>query len=344
MGMVICLDGVARELRPTRKPKLPEFAFSPRKGTRPPRAQRMPVAPIYGPPVPPGLYAPAPRPKGEKQELRPSEEAWRQGRSAFPNAELPPDHKLPPAGTAPSLDAMGKFLNRVAEINAIASIVCCDYHAKGGTSHRHSAEPMELTKVSDELAALGLGSISLSSDDDSDDDSTADAYIGGPEHSACRYGTGYLTAELAPMVRRIEWERFVWGCGPMTRVQMVVVDGQLAAIDPDVKGTPSPELRSGWARTAARAYKVMGKPDLATLDNNQARARFYGAVGSRLEGLMHGVHPAVEEAINEVILAEDEDTDGGPEELGLHNLHASIVLHEPTAAELWPEDYLYEAV
>lgn len=295
------------------QPELPEFAFSPAGERVPmPAGYRSGIAPHEGP------MAPAkPRAKGEKRTVSPAEEGWLNMRTLFDTPVR--EHSRPPVGTAPTLEGLGHFLARVDEINAIAA-----------------TQAMELPTVGQELAQTGISSFSISSSfDDESDDASAEVSDADLERNACRYGTAYVAAELAPLVRRIEWEQFIYRCGPAQRVTLTVVDGRISAMSESK--TLAPEEVAAWGK---RIWLAMGKPDADTLANSIAYARHYGVIGSAMYGVKKGDHTP--EQTFDALGAEDMEEltqDGGPSELGLHNVEQGTVLYEPTAAELWPDDY-----
>ena len=266
-----------------------------------------------GPMVPPSISNP--RSPGAKRAVSASEESWLQMKPIFSSPVK--DHERPPVGTAPTLEGLGAFLNRVTEIEAIAN-----------------TQFLELPTVSQELAQTGIGSFSISSSSDEDDESF-DVSDTDLERNACRYGTAYLTQELAPIVRRIEWERYVFHCGPSQRVALAVVNGALSAVSESKALSPEEVASLG-----KRIWLAAGKPDAATLLNDQARAAHYGVVGSILYGVTKGSH--IPEQSFDMLGASDQEEDqpdGGPSELGLHNVEQGTVLFEPTDAELWPDEY-----
>lgn len=317
--------------RPLDLSHLPEFAFSPR-APRPEAAPRLAVHRTnahIGPMVPPTISNP--RTLHEKRIVKPSEECRLQLRSMWD--KTPTEYTEPPMGTAPTLEGLGKFLARASEIQAIAD-----------------TQFLELPTVGQELAATGLSAVSLSSSDD-DDDIGLEAPDDIAEHHACRYGTAYTTMDLAPMVRLVEREHFFYECGPVHRVRLIPEGTEVVA---EAIGSKLPADLVN--EMGARIWKALDYADGETIANDQLRTQHYGVVGSILYGVTKGDHPGIEQSMD-VLGAEDlmtDDRDGGPEELGLHEVvevnyevipgrwwtQTLRVAYEPTEEEFWPETML----
>lgn len=162
-----------------------------------------------------------------------------------------------PIGTAKTLDAMGAFVSRVAEIEAIAA-----------------TQFMELPTYRDLFAANGLPVISSSLDDDESDTweslserhrSTLSGDLTADEH--------YIDPEqLAARLRRIELEKASWPNGPTRKARLTTKNGQLAI--EEVNGrTPDITFLKNALQTFISAYDAL--PTAEELDNMRARAAFY---------------------------------------------------------------------
>jgi hypothetical protein len=280
--------------------------------------------------------------------LNAAEIGWRQGQLTFKAPVV--EHTRPPAGTAPTLEGLQRFLKRMDDYEA-------EWKAIAAT------QDMELPTVGQELAATGISSISLVSNNDDDEDDAipeiADTeertgYVRGDpiiDHDARRYGTAYMTAELAPLVRRIEWERYIHACGPAQRVYLVIRDDETLGV-----GTDSHTLTKEDLIPLARKLKqALGERSAADLNNDRIRVSYYGAVGSAIYGVLNGEHTPVQSM--DLLGADEQETEernGGPQELGLHQFYSDTVLgsededeavddmrivaYEPNEATLWPEE------
>lgn len=314
---------------PTPQPELPEFALGrplttrerflnglaadyKRQGLR--NAHRQPR--LIGPMAPN-----KPLVHGEPVTgLSKAEKSWRQMTPLMAGPKT--DHVKPPKGTAPTLEGLQRYLGRMADYEA-------EWRAIAAT------QDLELPTVAQELAQTGVSSFSLKQDDD-EDDAIGLEVADDAERAACRYGTAYTTMDLAPIVRRIEWERYIYGCSPVQRVYITTrEDGTMGV------GTDSHALTKEELLPLARKLKqTLDGKTAVDLENNRTYAVHYGVVGSAMYGIRHG-EPVPEQSFD--LLGSEEfevvTRTGGPQELGLHTVVDGMASYEPTANELWPEDY-----
>lgn len=250
--------------------------------------------------------------------LNQDERTWRQLAQVIPG-DIPQPERVP-MGTAPALEGLGRFLNRMANYQA-------EWEAIAATQH------MELATTNEELAATGVASYAIGSSSSDDDDSmTLEISAEELERAATRYGTAYTTTDLLPMVRRIEWERFVRSCGQVQRIFLTIGDdGKLGV------STTSARITKDELVPYARRLKAMLADRTAEdLANDRARAAHYG-VGSGLYGVWTGEQIA-EQSMDDLGAPMVEERNGGPEELGLHNVEDGVVAYEPNETDLWPEE------
>lgn len=272
-------------------------------------AQRLNIIAPIGPSLPIGIHhkkhgAPV-------TGLSHDEQMWRQMQQVIPGDI--PDQQRVPMGTAPTLEGLAAFIARVGEMNAIID-----------TQH------LELATVGQELAQTGLSTISIMSSSKEDDDSREfDISEEGVNHNACRYGTAYTTQDLAPIVRRIEWERWVRGCSQLQRVFLTADNGKIGVSTNTV-------MIKDLAPFAPRLAAMLAGRNAEELENDIARAKHYG-VGSGLYGVWTG-EQFPEQSMDDLGAPEVNEQDGGPQELGLHNIADNgFVQYEPSEDELWPE-------
>lgn len=259
------------------------------------------------------------------------EEGWRKLEPQIPGKISV--HTKAPIGTMGSHPLTG-FLNRIAEINAIAATQHVD---------------LELSTVNQELAATGLASYSLSSSP-IDDDGRGDIADTGS------VGTEYTVVD-PNIVRRIEWERYVKGCSIPRKAYL----SSSTEILPDgtKKGhwsiySKSYDVGTDLLREMAKRLKsAIGERTPADLDNDRARAEHYG-VGSGTYGVWTGEQVELQSMDSDqtptkvvLVLDEDEpdalvtesvpveDRDGGPVELGLHVLTVTGPRFEPSESFYW---------
>lgn len=239
------------------------------------------------------------------------------------------EHELTPVGTAPTLEGLGHFLNRVEEIQAIQR-----------TQH------MELPTVQQELAQTGIGSFTLSSSGaTNEDDDSAELSEEELNKLACRYGTGYMTYDLAPIMQRIEWEKSILASSVPIKVKLIVSTGKVSV-------RSESKDKQLIATLAKKLFIATGKPDAAAVKDMRAFEEHYGVVGSTLRGKPTGAQWP--EQSMDILGAEDmmpeDEVSQGPQELGLHWLTSDdpehyavqyMVLPEPHENDLWP---LEEAV
>lgn len=244
-------------------------------------------------------------------------------------APIPSEGLVTPHGTAKPLGALGTFLSRVDEINAIAR-----------------TQNYELPSLAAEMRANGFEAISLSSsnaDDDMEAANLADLHLNMTPFAPDR-------EELAPLLRRIEWEKYIFGCSPVTKYYLKPKkDGRVTLACTDKRVTPD-EIRA----QAPRFRKADGEfPTADEVQNARAWADHYKQVvlaqltPAQFEAYKYKQQPwldyvdptaGVEENNLDMILTPEEPSNGGPEEIGLHSVIEGVVTFEPTSAELWPMD------
>lgn len=245
------------------------------------------------------------------------------------SAPVPSEGLVAPHGTAKPLGALGTFLSRVEEINAIAR-----------------TQNLELPTLAAEMKANGFDAISLSSspnDDDLEAANIAEKHLRMTPYAPDR-------EELAPILRRIEWERYIFGCSPSAKYYLKpkedgkvtlacndkrVTTDQLQAIAPKFK-KPDGTYPTAEEVEDARAFNEhYRQPVLAQMTKDEFEAYRY-----KQSSWLAYVDPSTTE-INDVGEAIDlaEESNGGPEEIGLHYVTEGIVHFEPTPDELWPEDF-----
>jgi hypothetical protein len=250
-----------------------------------------------------------------------------------------------PVGTAPTLEGLGHFLDRVKEIEAIAE-----------------TQFLDLPTVQQELAAMGVTTINLSSSpkNTEDDDFQLEIAEPGPEsttlipieeskldkqtnHDARRYGTPYITADLAAVMRRIEWERSILASKLPVKV-VLHTDG--TAVGPQSQH-PDQQL---VMELFVKLYDACGRPGPKTTKDMMNFADYYGVVGSKLyidQTKAENLEQSMDELGAEDLMAPEEVLQG-PQELGLHWRSddlgddtfdpPGLVLAEPNEGELWPDE------
>ncbi len=330
---------------------VPEFKFSPKAGKRikrtfvcdkPDCEMCAPNPPQQGP-MKPMLKGGNPVKVGPERQVGAIEKGWLNYIPFF-KTKVNQTTK-PPVGTVPTLEGLGHFLSRVDEINAIAE-----------------TQFLDLPTVQQELAAMGVSSINLSSspNDSEDDDYTLEIAEPGPEstrlegvkefkfdkqanHDARRYGTPYVTADLAAVMRRIEWERGIIASKLPVRV---VLHSNGEAVGP-VSASSDHALVN---ELFTKLYAACGRPGPKTTKDLMNFADYYGYVGSKFYTPQEKAE-SLEQSMDDLgaeDLMDPEEILQGPQELGMHWLSSDLgdewmhelglVLAEPAEYELWPEE------
>jgi hypothetical protein len=301
--------------RPLDLSHLPEFAFSPRVERKPaplrylrPRWGEMPVR--LGPPAPP--MATNPRKVHDPLPVTPAEAKWLAYKSIF--GTEPRKERKPPMGTAPSLGALGEFVDKVTEIEAIAK-----------------TQFLELATTQQELAQTGVTSYALSSSDD-DDDMGLEVSEEERERAATRYGTAYTTYDLTPMMDTLFNEQYNYRCGPAHRIYLDITSGEprIQAADRKVPKTLIDEVRPTFR-------KLMKETTVADLAHQRIAVGYYGnKVGSFLYGVRSGEH-VPEQSFDDLIEVRSDARDGA-KELRFHEVNEDERLdqNEPPETVLWP--------
>lgn len=155
-----------------------------------------------------------------------------------------------------ALNVIRNFLDRVEEINWLAS-----------TQHQELATTMA------EMRANGVASASLT---DTEGDLEA-ANIAASHLNQTPYAPDAVYA--ANMQRRIDWERFVWACGPVHRARFVATRDKTlgiayegAAKDADFILTMKRALKNAWLD------RFEALPDLHTVEQAHEYASYYGKI------------------------------------------------------------------
>lgn len=284
--------------------------------------------------VPPTISNP--RKLHAKREVGPIEEGW---------INLQPFFKTPikQEGFVAPLGSLQDIEHLLARIEAIKRLA--DQQTRDAAIARVLIEQdKELPSIVDEFRANGFKAISLSSSSlDSDDDDLEAANYSAKNLGYVPYNPDPET--IAPLTRRIEWERFALECGQTQKVWLVTKD------DGTVTAAGDPGSDPQTVRTLGRRLRsvALDTNDLP-LEMRRARAEYYHAIGSCLYGKWKGAQWP-EQSLDE-LGAEDQnkpdEVKQGPQELGLHNLSQDdeeswdpegFVLPEPSdfVLEEWAE-------
>jgi hypothetical protein len=181
--------------------------------------------------------------------------------SAKPKEDAP---MVTPKGAA---KVITEFLDRVAEINWLAE-----------TQHQ------ELASTLSEMKANGIDGFSLSSAADEDMDT---ANIAENDVTRTHYGVTTKNAEgetivadmgfVATLARRIEWERFIFACGPVHKARFAATkDGALGITYEGKDKDPEAILAHKRSLKAAWLDRFGSLPSVEEIENSRARAAFYG--------------------------------------------------------------------
>lgn len=213
---------------------------------------------------------------------------------------------------------------------------------------------LELASMAAEFRANGLTAISLSSSPagENDDDLTA-ANLAQSHLKMVPYDPDPET--IAPLMRRIDWERYILGCSVPTRIY--------AKVKPDGSLALACENRT-WTTEQLAAYApkirelIAGRTG-AEIANDRERAYYYRSAvwASMTPDQQIAWHEKNPEAKAYLDFADDNreretwfapevvTNGGGPQELNLHSLDVDleedgnfqmVVLTEPSEFEFWP--------
>lgn len=213
---------------------------------------------------------------------------------------------LTPHGTTKTLEGLGTFLDRIAEINAIAR-----------------SQRLELPTVTQELLANGVTSTTTTSDDPDD------ASLESTQHTPFLFSRG--DAEETTTLRRIDWEKYVFACGPVHHmfIKAINEDGTITVKSADRRARPeeiqpfipvlknigltAEQLEEGRARAAHYKGQLVWA-NMSPAEQADWRAK-RGVARNYLDFASNDLH--------EDWNAEDYEenvVNGAPEELGFHTL------------------------
>ena len=319
---------------------LPEFSFTKPKGRRIARRwageQPEPITAYIGPLPPPMITRPRAIPRVKvrtkdkdgvthekiitgdhpRRKLDSREEAWLNLRPL--TLEKRPIKITGFVAPINALEGMDKFLARV---EAIARIT--DQQERDRASHRVRIEQdKELPEIVDEFRANGFRAISLSSSalNDDDDDLEAANYAEKNLH-VVPYLLDPVT--IAPLLRRIEWEREDSLNGPTVGIRVDTTGPQPEGVDLHDydKNYISDEEASEMLDKLLAAMRAEGFE--TPLSQRRARAEYYGAIGSLTYGVKRAPQfPELTEQSMDELGIEDmwkpDISNEGEKELGLH--------------------------
>jgi hypothetical protein len=260
----------------------------------------------------------------------------------FPQPIAGEGELLTPYGTSKPLGVLGTFYDRATELNALM-----------GTQFQ------ELPTLAAEFAANGLTAISLSSS--SEDDDMDAANIAESHLRRTPYTMDPVT--VAPLLRRIEWEKYIFACGPNTFVAAIQDKNNPGKMV--INTTDKKMSVERLATYVPKMKEMIGERTYEELENDRIRSWYYGkelvwslmtpderdAWKRKNPGTLMYLRSA-SHIFHDAWWAEDHEekraTQQGPVELGLHNLGSDApdlpwfpdpyeVLSEPTPFELWGE-------
>jgi hypothetical protein len=270
-----------------------------------------------GPPVPPMISNP--RTLHPKYQVPAIEEGWR---------NLQPFFKTPIKQTGfvqplNSLKGMDHFLSRIQTLNRMIH----QQERDALTSLILIEQDKELATIADEFKANGFKAISLSSSQEDDDLPAANF-----AESHMRYVPyKYDPETLAPLLRRIDWERYALACGQPQRVWLTAkADGTITATTDNKVLTPD-EIRA----LARKIKDACNFQDAREMKNSRARAVHYGVVGSILYGKRKGAQWP--EQSMDILGAEDMElkrrAGNSPQGIGFHELPSDDELEPVSPGE-----------
>lgn len=236
-------------------PYVHEFYFSQKKPGEPMEpGYRNPAPMFYGPMVPPTI--------GRQNHLGPKGNAdpvWvRDFTTKFSRVPEPDAPLVTPYGAA---KVIADFVNRV-ETDPAAEL-----------AFLIETQDQELATTRAEMAANGIASSAL---ERTDEDNTAAVEVAQSDSTTTHYSPD--PAFIAAMSRRIEWERYIYACGPVTRVSFALTQSGELGITYDgphrrVAETVLAEKRAMKARWLERFGSL---PEPTVLRDGQAFAAHYG--------------------------------------------------------------------
>lgn len=268
-------------------------------------------------PVPPDRYrAPA--------SINDQEKAWRELR---PNPKFAP---IKQTGFVAPINSLEGIEHTIARIEAIKRMT--NAQERDAATHRTLIESeKELATIADEFRANGFKALNLNmSSSHYDDDlfpdieedtrptallpSTSKGPLTDIERNAHRYGAApaigdHDILEAAPLMRRIEWERWLAACGLTTKVRLTMEGEQVSAVAEFVS-TPLEVVKEMGMKLLKAAH-----PDWL---EGAHRAEYAGFVGSALYGVKTG-EQTPEQTFDNLLEEVIEEVIQGPQELGIQS-------------------------
>lgn len=327
--LMLTLDGW-KQVEIDQPAPAPEFKFSPRKAAfKKHAAKRIRRAfrdSIEGPMAPPMITNP--RRLHEPRKVSKVEAGHRSNEPFFKT----PIKQTGFVAPINSLEGMDHFLGRVAEIERLTKAQKRESAAQE-LGRMLVEQEKELPSLVDEFKANGFQAVSLDAPSTMNSDGSVSSRheaMASASVKSTPYGYGlkgwtepdeygtrrpiyYDLAEVAPILRRIEWEQFALACGlPMKVALKQKPSGGITAFSDDKRLDP--------LTVAEMGKKIAKATPLDEFINNRERAAHYGVVGSITYGVLKGFHypeQSMDELGIEDMLKPDEFTQG-PQELGLH--------------------------
>ena len=282
---------------------VPEFHFSPSKGKRIRRRwgaceheECQPVQPHLGPMVPPTISNPRPRAAQTPGKADPT---WDTAFSLKYCKPIPVDAPLrTPKGTMAEAIAQ----NQQDERTELAWLI--------------STQHLELATIRQTLLANGIGSTAL--DRDESDIELAESDVATTHYSP---DPAYASA----MSNRIEYERYLWACGPVHRTRFAITRDRQLGIE-YLGRDRTPELVAQHRRDLKNAFPVL--PTVEDVEDGRAFSDHYHgkAVLARMTDAEYAQHQA-----SRRYGAEDPD----PFRVGLHadNMRLRVLEVDPDEPE-----------
>lgn len=274
------------------------------------------MQPWQGPIVPPMISNP--RTLHEKRVLSPIEQNWYDGIPFFSKTKVD-GPLLDPINSMPTLEGLGHFISRTAEIRAIQET---------------QADGLELATIRDQLAANGVRVLSSSFDDDDGDEWDRLGARHQPDPDAeYRSSTEYST-----LTRNIEWEKYFLACGlPMRSTVAHDFDETFIGVAPD----PEHRMKFTAELLAAQAarLKESGWRDGRTpheLEHDRHIARYRKTIGSGKGTYDPSPQPSHDTHWYE--WANEDHEEEATKDVGEVELcfHAEDTPYEPREEDLWP--------
>lgn len=193
-----------------------------------------------------------------------------------------------------------------------------------------------------------------------------EAHALSPEHHDTRrygavftYGQGLTAEDAAPLMRRIDWERWVAKHGQVDAVRLTAQGDNVFPV------SRWPMDKAILQELGQRIYEALGSPSVEAIATMERERFHYGFTGSFLYGITKGeAEPEQPQEDNLLLLAQELEQEDevlqGPQELGLHNftddenplqlrideslvkrIHRGRVTSEPSPdeEERWAHDY-----